>query len=142
MRTFMSLGISLALSATAAQAMSQTAPRAGAADPAVVQRCRALAMEMVDQVQSTPMGPLLNQQQRAADTALGLAATAARMSGGAAGALTSELINGARNEAEARAEEARAKVLEGIDNRLEGIEARMEAAGCTDAVMGAAPVFP
>lgn len=142
MRNFLSLGVVLTLSATAAQALPQSAPRSGAIDPALAARCRAMALEMVDQVQSGPVGPAMNQQQRAANTAMTLAATAARMAGGAAGAMTAEILHATAAEAQAAAEEAQMNAIAAVGDRLDGVEARMQAAGCTDEVFGAGPVTP
>ena len=142
MRIPVSLGLALTLAATAAQALPQTAASPDAPDPAVVARCRALALEMVDQVMAGPMGPAMSQPQWAATSAMNLAATAARMAGGAAGALTAEILTATAAEAQAAAEEAQMNAIAAVGDRLDGIEARMQAAGCTDIVMGAGPVLP
>lgn len=142
MRTFLSLGVALTLTATAVQALPQAAPRSGGVDPVLAARCRALALEMVDHVQSGPVGPAMNQQQRAANTAMTLAATAARMAGGAAGAMTAEILSATAAEAQAAAEEAQMNAIAAVGERLDAVEARMQAAGCTDDVFGAAPVLP
>lgn len=143
-----SVYILVALAATLVQAspLAAQTPRPAVtapapADPAVVARCRALALEMVDQVRSVPTGPAMTQPQRAANTAMTLAASAARMAGGAAGALTAEILTATAAEAEAAAEEARSNAVDALGDRLDAIEQRMQAAGCTDVVMGAAPVF-
>lgn len=143
-----SVSMLIALSATVLQAspLAAQTPRPAVAapslaDPAVVARCRALALEMVDQVQSVPTRPAMTQPQRAANTAMTLAASAARMAGGAAGALTAEILTATAAEAEAAAEEARSNAVDALGDRLDAIEQRMQAAGCTDAVMGATPVF-
>ncbi|RZI99458.1 MAG: hypothetical protein EON90_11360 [Brevundimonas sp.] len=147
MRAPSCLSLALMLVATTAQALPQTAPArpapaAAAPDPARVARCQALAMEMVEQVQAGPVGPAMTQPRRAANTAMNLAATAARMAGGAAGAMTAEILQATAAEAQAAAEEAQLNAIAAVGDRLDGIEARMQAAGCTDAAFGAGPVAP
>lgn len=145
MRTAFNVLAALFLAAGAAHAaqspVQSPVPRPTTPDPAVVAQCRALALEMVGQVQSVSTGPAMTQPQRAANTAMNLAATAARMAGGAAGAMTAEILTATAAEAQAAAEEARANAVEALGGRLDAIERRMQAAGCTDAVMGAASVF-
>jgi hypothetical protein len=142
MTALSTLGIALSLIATAAQAVPQTPPRPTAPDPALVARCRALAMEMVDEVQAGPVGPAMSQPQRAANTAMTLAASAARMAGGAAGAMTAEILQATAAEAQAAAEEAQLNAIAAVGDRLDTLETRMQAAGCTDAIFGAEPVAP